>query len=56
VGLHETKKFLHNKTNGHQNEEAAHRIGEISLPAVPLTRVKNQNTQGTQKTKLPKNQ
>jgi hypothetical protein len=27
MGLHETKK-LHNKINGHQIEEAAHKIGE----------------------------
>jgi hypothetical protein len=29
VGLNETKKLLHNKRNGHQIQEAAHRLGEI---------------------------
>jgi thiol-disulfide isomerase/thioredoxin len=28
MGLHETKKLLHNKRNGHQIEEAVHRMGE----------------------------
>jgi hypothetical protein len=28
--LHETKKLLHNKRNGHQIEEAAHRMGKKS--------------------------
>jgi hypothetical protein len=28
MGLHEIKMLLHNKSNGHQIEEAAHRIGE----------------------------
>jgi hypothetical protein len=26
--LHETKKLLHSKGNGHQTEEAVHRMGE----------------------------
>jgi hypothetical protein len=38
MGLHATKKFLHNKRNGHQIEEAAHRMGEKSFPAIHLTR------------------
>jgi hypothetical protein len=28
MGLHKTKKPLHNKRNGHQIEDAAHRMGE----------------------------
>jgi hypothetical protein len=28
MGLHEIEKFLHNKRNGHQIEETAHRMGE----------------------------
>jgi hypothetical protein len=28
VGLHEIKNLLHNKRNGHQIEEAAHRMWE----------------------------
>jgi hypothetical protein len=28
MGLHETKKLLLYKGNGHQTEEAAHRMGE----------------------------
>jgi hypothetical protein len=36
MGLHETKNLLH-KTNGHQIEEAAHRMGE-NLAAICLTR------------------
>jgi hypothetical protein len=28
MGLYEIKKLLHNKRNGHQIEEAAHRMGE----------------------------
>jgi hypothetical protein len=38
MGLHETKNFLHNEKNGHQIEEAAHRMGEKSLLAIYLTR------------------
>jgi hypothetical protein len=29
MGLHEIKKLLHNKRNGHQIEVAAHRMKEI---------------------------
>jgi hypothetical protein len=29
MGLHEIKKLLHNKRNGHQTEEADQRIGEV---------------------------
>jgi hypothetical protein len=47
MGLHEIKKLLH-------SEEAIHRMGE-NLSAIHLTR-DNQNIQGAQKTKLPKNQ
>jgi hypothetical protein len=36
--LHEVKKLLHSKINGHQIEEVAHRMGEKSLPARHLTR------------------
>jgi hypothetical protein len=28
MGLHETKKLMHKKRNGHQVEEAVHRMGE----------------------------
>jgi hypothetical protein len=28
VGLHETKKFMHNKENGHQMEEKTFKMGE----------------------------
>jgi hypothetical protein len=28
MGIHGTKKLLNNKRNGHQIEEAAHRMGE----------------------------
>ena len=28
MGLHQTKKFLHNKGNNQQNEKAAYRMGE----------------------------
>jgi hypothetical protein len=28
MGLHETKKYLLNKGNGHQTEETAQRMGE----------------------------
>jgi hypothetical protein len=28
MGLHENKRLLHNKRNGHQIEEATHRKGE----------------------------
>jgi hypothetical protein len=28
MGLHETKKLLHSKGNGHQTEEVAYRMGE----------------------------
>jgi hypothetical protein len=38
MGPHEIKKLLYNKRNGHQIEEAAHRMGEKSLPAIHLTR------------------
>jgi hypothetical protein len=37
MGLHEIKKLLYNKRNGHQIEEAAHRMGE-NLPAIHLTK------------------
>jgi hypothetical protein len=50
--LYEITKLLHNKRNGHQIEEGAHRMGEKSLPTIHLT---NQNIQRSQKTKLPKN-
>jgi hypothetical protein len=37
VGLHEPKKLPYNKRNDHQIEEAAHKMGEKSLPAIHLT-------------------
>ena len=30
MGLHQTKKFLHNKGNHQQNEKTTHRMGEQS--------------------------
>jgi hypothetical protein len=33
----EIKKLLYNKKNGHWFEEAAHRMGEKSLPSIHLT-------------------
>jgi hypothetical protein len=38
MGLYEIKKLLHNKIDDHQVEEAAHRMGEKSLPAIHLAR------------------
>jgi hypothetical protein len=37
VGLHEIKRLLHNKRNGHQIEQTTHRMGE-NLPAIYLTK------------------
>jgi hypothetical protein len=36
--LHKIKNLLHNKRNGHLIEEAAHRMGEKSMPIIHLTR------------------
>jgi hypothetical protein len=36
MGLHITKNLLHSKGNGHQTEEAVHRMGEKSFPAMDL--------------------
>jgi hypothetical protein len=48
MGLHETKKLLHSKGNGHQIKEAeCEKIFTISQG------IDNQNIQGAQKTKLP---
>jgi hypothetical protein len=37
MGLHDTKKLLHNKSNQYQTEEAAHKMKE-NLPAIHLTK------------------
>jgi paraquat-inducible protein B len=50
MGLHDTKKLLHNERNGHQIEKATHRMGEKSLSAIHLVGINNQNIQ----IKLPK--
>jgi hypothetical protein len=50
MGLHETKMLLHNKRNGHQTEEAAHRIGENPCQLYIWQGMNNQNIQGAQKT------
>jgi hypothetical protein len=47
MGLHETKKLLHSKGNGHHTEEITYRMGEKSLSAIHLTRI--YNIQGAQK-------
>jgi hypothetical protein len=49
------KKFLQNKRNGHQIEEAAHRMGENHFQLYIWQKVNNQNIQGPQITKLPQN-
>jgi hypothetical protein len=56
MGLQETKKFLHRKANSHQTKEAAHRMDENLWQLYIWQRFDNQNIQGPQKTKLPKNQ
>jgi hypothetical protein len=59
MGLHEIKKLLHNKINGHQIEEADHRMCENLCQLYIWQGINNQDTQGAQKkkkTKLPKNQ
>jgi hypothetical protein len=56
MGLQEIKKLLYNKRNGHQIGEAANRMGENISQIYIWQKTNNQNTQGTQKTKLPKNQ
>jgi hypothetical protein len=38
MGIQKIKKLLHNKRNGHQIEEAAHRMGETSVPDIHLIR------------------
>jgi hypothetical protein len=37
-GLHEIKKVLHSKGNGHQTDKTAYRMGEKFLLAIYLTR------------------
>jgi hypothetical protein len=37
MGLHETKKLLHSKGNGHLTEETAYKNGRKSLPAIHLS-------------------
>jgi hypothetical protein len=46
------KKLLHNKRNGHQVEEAAHRMVESLFQLSILHGINNQNIEGTQKIKL----
>jgi hypothetical protein len=47
-------KFLHDKRNGHQIEEAAQRVGENLCQQYIGLGINCQNIQGAQKTKLPK--
>jgi hypothetical protein len=56
MGLHEATKLLHNKRNGHQIEEAAHRMGENVCLLYIWKEINNQNIWGAQKTKLSNNQ
>jgi hypothetical protein len=56
MGLQETIKLLHNKRNGHQIEEADHRMGENLWQLYISQGIDNQDTQGAQKSKLLKNQ
>jgi hypothetical protein len=52
--LDEIKKLLHNKWNGHQIEEAIHKIGENLCHLYIWQGTNNQNTWGDQKTKFEK--
>jgi hypothetical protein len=56
MGLHETKKLLHNEGNGQQIEKAAHTMGEKSLPVIHSTGINNQSIQGAQNLKSQNNQ
>jgi hypothetical protein len=50
------KALLHNKRNGHKIEETIHKMGENLCQLYIRQGINNQNVQGAQKTKLPKNQ
>jgi hypothetical protein len=52
MALHETKKLLYNKRNGHQIEDNAQRMRENLCQLYIWQGINNQNIQGVQKTKL----
>jgi hypothetical protein len=54
--LHETKKLLQNKGNGHLTEEATHSMGENLCQLYIWQGINNQSVQGAKKIKLPMNQ
>jgi hypothetical protein len=54
MGLHEIKKLLHNRRNGHQIEKAAHRMEKIFASYTSVKVLNIQNIKGSQKTKLSK--
>jgi hypothetical protein len=49
MGLHKTKKHLHNWRNGHHIEEAAHKMRENPCQFYNRERINNQNLQETKK-------
>jgi hypothetical protein len=56
MGLHKTKKLLHNKRNGHQIKDAVYRMWENLCQLYTWQGISNQTLQEAQKIKLPKNQ
>jgi hypothetical protein len=56
MGLHETKKHLHSKGNGHQAEKTAYRMVENICQLFILQRINNQTIHRAQKTNFTKNQ
>jgi hypothetical protein len=49
------KKLLHNKINGHQIEDAAHRMGENLCQLSISQGINNQNIEGAKKPYSPQN-
>jgi hypothetical protein len=55
MGLHEIKKLLHNKRDDLYTEDTTHRMEENIHWLYIRQRTDNENIEGAQKTKLPKN-
>jgi hypothetical protein len=54
MGLHETKKLVHKKRNGHQIKEASHRMGKNLFQLYIWQEINNQSIQELKKLTPPK--